>query len=442
MSNPRDYLPTVQVTDGLTNLVTSLGSASRDPATQNFFYASSLTQSELDASYQNWIMRKAIDIPVNDAFRKDRYVLIDDKDADKVNRFYDLENSLGLKSKFSEAAKLGRLYGGAVVVIGTSDLDWAQPIKPNAIVTHLLTLSRHDVTRVVVEDSDIRKPNYRQAKAYRIDNTEIHYSRVIRFDGDLLPYSAFCSNNNWHGSTAQRLMDSVKPAQAAIQNCETLISQLSTDVFKTPDFMSKLASMGEESAMIDRFRTAAYMRSNLNMMILDSREDYLRQSVTLSGLPETMMSFLHLVAGSADIPFSRFLGDTASGLNTTGEGDQRNYYDHVSADQNTIYAPRYGQIDPLLCNAIWGGVPVGFRSAFEPLWEMSDNERADVELKRAQRDSAYLTAGVLGPDIVARQLQEDETYSIDDEYIEALESYKREEDNANTATLSGVNSNE
>jgi hypothetical protein len=45
-------------------------------------------------------------------------------------------------------------------------------------------------------------------------------------------------------------------------------------------------------------------------------------------------------------------------------------------------------------------------------------------LNRAQRDNVYIAAGVLTEAIIARQLQEDETYTIGADYIEALESFK------------------
>jgi uncharacterized protein len=419
-----DRSAATNVNDGLQNMVTRLGTT-RDPARYNRFVLRNWVQKDFDTAYRNWMVKKCVDIPVDDVFRKDRYVVVSDDAAEKIEAFYALEDVLSVKSKMAEAAKLGRLYGGALLILGTDDAAWNAPLSKTSKLTHLVVVGRFDVTSVSVNTSDIKKPNYRKPEFYAIGSAYIHYTRVIQFDGDPLPFLAYQENNNWHGSIVQRLNDAIEPAQAAVQNCATLISQMSTDVFKTPDFMAKLASVGEESAMIRRFETAAMMRSNLNMMVLDSEEEYTRCVAQLSGLPDAMISFIKLVAGAADIPFSRFLGESASGLNTTGDGDRRNYEDMVKSVQNTIYAPRYAQIDPLLCNAIWGATPEGFKSRFEPMAQMSDLERADIELKRAQRDTAYITAGVITPDIAARQLDEDETYSgIDEEYISALESYK------------------
>lgn len=422
-----DASAATNVNDGLQNMVTRLGT-SRDPAQYNRFTLRTWNQKDYDTAYRNWMVKKCVDIPVDDVFRKDRYIVVEDNESEKIDAFYDLEDLLGVKSKMAEAAKLGRLYGGALLILGTADANWGEPIALSSKLTHLIVVGRFDVSGVTINTTDVKKANYRKPEYYSIGSAYIHYTRVIQFDGDPLPFLAYTENGNWHGSVIQRLNDAIEPAQAAVQNCATLISQMSTDVFKTPRFMEKLASLGEESAMIKRFETAAMMRSNLNMMILDTEETYERCAAQLAGLPEAMISFIKLVAGAADIPFSRFLGESASGLNTTGDGDRRNYEDMIKSTQNTIYAPRYAQIDPLLCGLIWGGTPKGFKSRFEPMAQMTDKERAEIEALRAQRDNVYITAGVITPDIAARQLDEDETYGgIDEEYINALESYKEPE---------------
>jgi uncharacterized protein len=411
------------INDGLVNLITGLG-GSKDPSAGNKFAARAMDKAELGNAYRNWLVRKCVDIPVDDAFRKGRYVKTNEKDDTKIKEFYELEKRLDVKGAFVQAAKYGRLYGGAVVLIATGDLDWSKPIVPGVEITRLLPLSRHDIKSVEVNEIGVTDINFRKPQFYMFGETRIHYSRVIQFDGDILEYSDYKSNANWHGSVVQRILDAVEPAQSAIQNCSALVNMLSTDVFKTPGFSEKIASIGESGAMITRFQMAAYMRSNLNMMVLDSEEEYIRNSANLSGLPDTMMSFFRLAAGAADIPSTRLLGDSASGLNATGEGDLRNYYDRVASDQSVLYEPKYNQIDALLVPMIWGNADVGFTSVFEPLWEISDAERATLELNRAQRDNVYIAAGVLTEAIIARQLQEDETYTIGADYIEALESFK------------------
>lgn len=413
------------VNDGLENVLSGLGGEKDRTQYANFTTAYN-TQAQFDAAYRNWLMRKCIDIPIEDAFRKDRYCTAEESDLDFAP-FYDLETLLGVKSKFVEAAKLGRLYGGALVLIGTEDADWALPITDRSVVSHLVVLSRYDVSRVEINKQSIREKNYKQPEYYIIGGSYVHYTRAIRFDGDTLPRLPWESNGYWHGSVVDRLQDVIKPACAAIQHSANLLEMLCVDVFKTPGLFDKLNSMGETSDMVKRFQLASQMKSNLNMLVLDSQEEYIRTAGNISGLMDVMFGFLRSVSAAADIPATRLLGQSASGLNATGEGDERNYYDSVASWQSTVLAPRYSQLDPLLCRVVFGNTPAGFKSRFEPLRQMTDLETADLEAKRAARDNIYLITGVVTPAIVARELQCNETYQIDEEYIDALESYKEDE---------------
>lgn len=412
------------INDGLSSLISGLG-GDKDRTNYLQFEATTNTQAQFDNAYRNWLMRKCVDIPIDDAFRKSRYITVDSEKVD-TKAFYSFEESIGLKSKLIEAAKLARLYGGALVLIGTEDPNWNEPINERSKLSHLLVLSRYDVTRVEVNKASIKDPNYKQPEYFYIGGVAIHHSRVLRFDGDALPRTAWESNGSWHDSIVNRLSDVVKPACAAIQHSANILEMVSVDVFKTPDFFAKLASQGEESAMIKRFALASQMRSNLNMLVLDTREEYIRTAGNISGLPEIMLTHLRAVSAAADIPATRLLGQSASGLNATGEGDERNYNDSIASWQSSVLAARYAQIDPLICRVVYGTIPEGFANHFEPLRQMTELETADLEQKRAARDNIYIAAGVVTPAIVARELQANETYPIDNEYVGALESYKVE----------------
>jgi len=40
---------------------------------------------------------------------------------------------------------------------------------------------------------------------------------------------------------------------------------------------------------------------------------------------------MQLASGAADIPMTRLLGQSPAGMNATGDGDMRNYYDRIEA---------------------------------------------------------------------------------------------------------------
>jgi len=67
-------------------------------------------------------------------------------------------------------------------------------------------------------------------------------------------------------------------------------------------------------------------------------------------------------------------------------------------------------------------MPEGFSFTFNPLWQPTPAQQAEMDLKASQRDNTYLVNQVLLPSIVLKELQKNGTYSgITDEYIQAVE---------------------
>src|SRR5699024_1613280 len=54
-------------------------------------------------------------------------------------------------------------------------------------------------------------------------------------------------------------------------------------------------------------------------------------TASFGSVPERLLSYMQFIAAGSDIPISRFMGEAAKGLNASGEGDSRNYYDMVDS---------------------------------------------------------------------------------------------------------------
>ena len=88
--------------------------------------------------------------------------------------------------------------------------------------------------------------------------------------------------------------------------------------------LSEHLSSAETTAQIPAcFAYAAAMTSINNLLLLGDGETWSRQSVDFGGLPEMVRCFLQVAAGAADIPVTRLLGQSPSGLSATGESDTR-----------------------------------------------------------------------------------------------------------------------
>ena len=148
-------------------------------------------------------------------------------------------------------------------------------------------------------------------------------------------------------------------------------------------------------------------------MLLGDGETWARQRIDFGGLPEMVRTFLQVAAGAADIPVTRLLGQSPSGLSATGESDVRNYYDMIAARQELDLRPQLERLDRLILRSE-GIEPGALSFAFRPLWQMDEPAKAALALSRAQATQIYAGLGLWPAEVTAKlveaQLVADGTY--------------------------------
>ena len=443
-----------KMVDSLTNFVTSMGTA-RDPRTasrfnylagrtwNSSFYAPG-TQNllefdriQLDSMYlSDWLSGKVIDIPVHDSLREWRTVSFGD-DQEKVKIYEDAERKFKIRQVLSDVLKWARLYGGAAIVLGIDGAgDPSLPLDINKVkrgsLKWIKALDKWYLTPQYTNVTDITASDYFEPSHYSIATSDItiHASRVIKFIGIEVPLFVKSMLNYWGGSILTRIYDALINANIIPNTVASLMLKSNTPLVKIPDINNILSTDGGTNRLQQRFGQAQLLASNQNMMLLDEKESYELIKPDFSEAQELIQEFIQIVAGAADIPVARLAGRAISGLNSTGDTDIRNYYDSLKGYQIDVIKPGLDRLDEILLRNIFGEVPQDYEYDFNPLWQLTDAEQADLELKNAQRDNVYLQSGVLTEDIVAKQLQNNNTYSaIDDDYVASLSGIKAENPN-------------
>ncbi len=180
-----------------------------------------------------------------------------------------------------------------------------------------------------------------------------------------------------------------------------------------PNLSEHLSSAETTEQLSARFAYAAAMKSMNNLLLLGDGESWSRQSVDFAGLPEMARTFLQVAAGAADIPVTRLLGQSPSGLSATGESDVRNYYDMIAARQELDLRPQLERLDRLIC---WSeDIDEGALTfAFRPLWQLDEPAKAALALSRAQATQIYAGLKLWPAEVMAKlveaQLVTDATY--------------------------------
>ena len=420
--------------DGLENLVAELGTSKDKRANSRFVNGKRLSadgnQDELNAMYRtDWLSGKVVDIIPNDMTRNWRS-FSGDLDPDVITILEEEEARLALRSAFNEAHKWARLYGTSFIIMSVDDGNTPdKPLDINKIkkggLKHIKIIDRHrmsnaDVTPIV----DPFNPNFGLPEFYRLNeiNIKIHHSRVIRFDGVKLPWDEFRRNNYYSDSVLDRLYGAITNLNTATDASASMIYETNVDIIKIEGLMSYLQTAQGEDLLRKRFALASMLKSFNNMLLMDNKEEYQNKTNSFASLPDLIDRFAQVVTAGADVPATRLLGSSASGLNATGEGDLKNYYDKISADQITEYKPKLDIFDRIMAKSL--GLPddADLSYTFNSLFQMTPKEQAEVDFTNSQRDQIYLTNNVIDELTVAKELKQNSTYTnITDEFIEELE---------------------
>lgn len=391
-------------TDSLRSLVAGLGDPLRDKISGVFYDNNLLSDEQLMTSYRNsWIARKIVDIPAYDALRKWR---LWQGDAKQITKIEQEEKRLGLQHKMLACKILARLWGGACIIIGQKGVDdLTQPFEPGSVKTaglpYITVMSRREIVAKEL-DNDPLSEFFGTPTGYEVTGQErfvqLHPSRLVVQIGASHPdpWNAVGSVNGWGDSVLQSVYNAMINADSSAANIASLVFEANVDVFNIPNLSDFLATPAHEQKLLDRFTLAAVAKSINRALILDGEENYQRKPVSFQTLPEVMQSFLLMVSAAADIPMTRFLGQSPAGLSSTGEHDMKNYYDRVTSIQSLEIGPAMYRLDEALIRSALGSRPDELFYLWAPLEQVNEKTKAEIGKLAAETTEILGRTGLFG----------------------------------------------
>lgn len=406
------------LTDRLTNLVSGMGTTV-DKRSSLFYAFAAMTGQEAEAAYRNsWLAKKIVDVPGKDMTREWR----DWKTSkDKIELIEKEERRLQLRAKVQRCLILARMFGGAGLVLGIADKDQMEPIAhkvlPNGQVEYKISkgdlryvraMSRYQLVegppREDPLDPWVDEPEFYQLSNRQGGQVKLHPSRVVPFIGQRAPEGGFYAQASWFWGdpVMQSVGDAVKNADLAQAGFSALIDQAKLDIIKIPELLETWSLDENEDQLKNRLSVAQMAKSVFNALILDGSEEWEQRQITWAGIPDTMFAFLNVVAGAADIPLTRLLGTSPKGLQSTGDGEDRDYNKMVKAWQEDLLEPALDRVDDIMLPSVFGTVPSDIYWEFAPLTQLDEKEAAEVENKHADTVKKLSDTGLLPPPALAK----------------------------------------
>ena len=402
--------------DGLQNVLIGMGTG-RDKGQYTKTTATIfLAQEELENLYGEWLPRRIVDIYADQATRKGFKVLFggDGVRAEEVQGIEQTIEDLYILEHLNLAAKNSRLYGGACLLLFIDDGRPAyMPVDKRNIrrIEEIECLDRWQIAPVINEENlyDYSKATYYQIISGDLINeptlTYIHKDRILRFDGDWLPYRVRQRNYGWGMSSLQTVYDSFRHYWTGLNSAATLLTEFDIFVHKVRGLAAMLAA-GKESSIRDRLQVNDMSKSIYRGYAIDAEKEELEFiSRNFGGIGEILEKLRVDIIGASKIPHTVLFGESPSGLGSTGRSEERDFAKTLADYQSVHFKrPMKKLMEYIMLSKEGptnGEVPDSWRIAFNPLFELNEREMADVRARVAAVDGRYIQLGVLTPKEVA-----------------------------------------
>lgn len=423
--------------DGWRNLFTGLGGKADKRKHTRAIPNGLLTDMELETIYaDDGLGAKIVDLLPEDMLKKGwHYEFENQKEGmEDVSKQYDeFFDYISAYDKIMKALKWARLYGGGILILGAydgEDMDKPLNIKKIKDFENLKFVPRNNIMYGTIRwQMDSTQPRYGKPEIYPVEYRvgddfiikNIHHSRVIELHGIEIPTSQAsiipAEYRYWGLSILQRVHENLKDIAGAFSSLSNLMQEVSIGKFKFIDLADILASPDGDKMIQKRLQTMDLTKSVFHSVIMDSGEEYIRDTISFTGISDVMYQFFMMICASSHYPMTRLFGISPGGLNSTGDSDTYQYYDTVEAKQKTELLPILNRLVSIYSE--WKNIEKP-KIVFNPLEQMTEKEQAEVDEKNANTErmkaetyQKYIDMGVMSPEIVEELEFKDTLKDID-----------------------------
>ncbi len=443
--------PEQQTFDSFENLAARLGIGQ---GVDNLFSQStyklnplSRRRVELEMMYRgSWIIAVAVDCVADDMTRAgiDFSTDVDPDDGEQVQtQFQEME----IWKHLGDAIRWSRLFGGAVAVMLIDGQDLSTELNIETIQKDqfkgLYAMDRWQLLPIITDVIDEYGPDFGKPKTYTVVADQsivagmrsplfgktIHHSRVIRFDGDPLPFYQRMAEMGWGMSIVERIYDRLVAFDSATTGAAQLVYKAHLRTMKVKGLKQILGLGGPaEDTLLKNIEAIRKLQSTEGLTVIDADDEMEYTSYTFAGLPETIQQFGQQIAGALQVPLVRLFGQSPGGLNATGESDLRIYYDGINKDQEArLRSPITKLVEIVYRSTLGKDMPDGFNFQFSPLWQKTDEEKGAYAKVVADSVTELVAGAIIDQATALKELRRSSQItgiftSIEDEQIEAAEN--------------------
>lgn len=382
----------VATADGYNNFTAKLGTNTQNIQTGGTYTPGYLTRNRvtLEFAYRSsFLVGAGVDALADDMTRKGVSITSSLEPGQKgvVETFWD---DAGIWDGLNDTLKWSRLYGGALLVVLIEGQDMSSPLRLDRIkegqFKGVICLDRWMVTPSYSNLVDEYGPDFGKPRFYKVVTNQqgippwkIHFSRVIRLEGDTLPFQQAQTENGWGMSVVERIFERIQAFDTATVGTTQLIHKAHLRTYSIENLRTILATGGDaEKGLMRHLDMIREFQTIEAMTIMDAKDEFQTHSYSFAGVADVLLRFAEQVSGATGIPLVRLFGQSPAGFNT-GDGDLENYYSRVNSLQERRLRRRIRWLMDISWRSLFGEpLPDDFTFEFNKLWEMSDVDRATM----------------------------------------------------------------
>lgn len=350
--------------------------------------------------YRNALVRRIVTMAADDAMKN--FIEIEGDSDDCI--LQELE-TLFVQEKLTEALYWDRLFGMSCALILADDgQELSEPININRLrrINGLEIFDKRDIypdTTSIYLDTDIRDANFGKPEFYMIsppngNQFKVHRSRLLIFDGEMLPKIERIANNGAGLSCLDGIPATLNRVKTAMNKTIDIMDKVSTSLLKLEGLSNLLAREDGTQAVIRRLELIDYSRRINGSVAVDKEDEYGIFNIPLTGLTDIIQEFEQALCAVTGYPFTVLFGRSPAGMNSTGKSDLQIYYDTVRRIQRRKIRPALEYLVRLIQLAKEGPTngkelekwSIKFK-AIEPL---NDLEQANVDKTQAEVRAAVV----------------------------------------------------
>lgn len=413
--------------DGYDNFLSRIGLNNDNPLSGGTYEFNLVTRNRvlLEAAYRgSWIVGAVIDSFADDMTRAGVDVTSSAAEKD-MPELKAAQSRLQIWQSLNKDIKWGRMYGGALGVLQISGQDLATPLNPDTvgkgqfkgIVVYDRWQLNPELTPVIQDGPDMGLPVYYQI-VNNLNSTDptadtptgqqrVHHSRCVRYTGVDLPYFQAITEQLWGESVLERLWDRLIAFDNVTMSSAQLVDRANLRTVGIEGLREIIAAGGEAQQGLEaHFEMMRLMQVNEGLTLLDKNDSFASAPYTFSGLSDMMLQFGQQLSGACGIPLVRLFGQSPVGLNATGEGEMRQYYDNINAQQEAKLRNPFEVVLKVLWRSTFGvPTPGDLEFKFTPLWQMSAKDKADIAKSTTETVSQAQSAGLVSVPIAMKELR-------------------------------------